>query len=81
MEPDPAYESVLPSQSYEGLHGTVLCVHCRFLGVGREHPEWCSWEILKARPEALANALSLIELGERAAAVLNPKPHVAENSF
>jgi hypothetical protein len=70
MQPSQNSDPALPRPSYEGLWGTVLCLQCGFLGLGIDHPEWCSWEVLKARPEVRATALSVVELGERAAVAL-----------
>ena len=55
----------MPVHSYEGQHGTVLCLACRFFGIGVEHPEWCSWQVLKERPVEYSRALAIVELGER----------------
>ena len=63
-------DAALPRPSYEGLHGTVLCLACGYLGLGINHPEWCSWEVLKERPVARYRALAIAELGERIAALL-----------
>lgn len=63
----------MPRPSYEGLYGTVLCLACGFLGLGVDHPEWCEWEVLKQQPDTLARALTIVELGERVAATLDPE--------
>lgn len=67
MRPGHTHDTALPRPRYEGLHGTTLCVACGFFGLGTEHPEWCSWEVLKERPLELSRALAVVELGERVA--------------
>lgn len=71
MQPESICDVALPRPSDEGLHGTVLCVACGFLGLGIDHPEWCSWEVLKGRPHAQTRALTIAELGERVAAAFD----------
>jgi hypothetical protein len=74
LQPGQIWDEALPRPSYEGLWGTVLCLECGFHGLGHNHPEWCSWEVLKARPSARAKALAITELGERVVAVLEAEP-------
>lgn len=74
MQPYSPWDEALPSPSTEGLYGTVLCKSCGFFGIGVEHPEWCSWEVLKARSAEHSRALSVVELGVRAAAYLDAQP-------
>lgn len=69
MQPGNLCDVALPCPSYEGLHGTVLCLGCGFFGIGVEHPEWCAWEVLKGQPGIHRQALDVIELGERVAAM------------
>jgi len=81
MQPGQLCDVALPRPSYEGLHGTVLCLECGFHGLGTDHPEWCSWEILKLRPAARCRALAIAELGERAATALAPQLRQEARSF
>jgi len=80
MQPGNTGDLALPRPSYEGLHGTVLCIECGFHGLGIDHPEWCSWEVLKTRPATRWNALALVELGERVAALLDAPQKGARHS-
>jgi hypothetical protein len=70
LQPGQIWDEALHRPSYEGLWGTVLCLECGFLGIGYDHPEWCSWEVLKARPSAREKALAITELGERVVGAL-----------
>ena len=74
LQPGQICDVALPRPSHEGLHGTILCLGCGFLGLGIDHPEWCSWEVLKARPVARTKALAIAELGERVATTIE-LPH------
>lgn len=62
--------TLLPEPTLEGLYGTVLCLACGYLGLGIDHPEWCTWQVLRERPADHALALAEIELGPRAALAL-----------
>lgn len=73
MQPGQIWDDALHRPFYEGLHGTILCLECGFFGLGHEHPEWCSWRILKERPGALKEALAIAELGHRVAAILEDR--------
>ena len=66
MQPGEYHDIALPRPSHEGLFGTIYCSRCEFLGLGYNHPEWCTWEWLK-QTGAAKNSLDLIELGERVA--------------
>lgn len=73
MQPGQICDCVLPKPSYEGLWGTVLCLECGFVGLGIDHAEWCSWEVLKSRPDTRNEALLRAELGDRVATSLEPR--------
>lgn len=62
MQPGQDHDIALPRPSYEGLYGTIYCSRCSFLGLGYNHPEWCTWEWLKDTGAA-RHSLDLIELG------------------
>ncbi len=78
MQPGQICDNALSRPTYEGLYGTVLCLACGYFGLGIDHPEWCSWEVLKARSVARTKALAIAELGARVAATLElPHPQTA----
>jgi hypothetical protein len=62
MQPGEYHDLALPRPSYEGLFGTIYCSRCSFLGLGYNHPEWCTWEWLKTTGAA-RHSVDLIELG------------------
>jgi hypothetical protein len=70
MQPGRTWDEALPRPSFEGLCGTVLCIECGYLGLGHEHPEWCSWQVLKGRQEERQRATAAAELGERVVVAL-----------
>lgn len=69
--PGQDHDTVLPRPTFEGLYGTIWCSTCGFSGVGRDHPEWCTWQGLK-RDDRRARSLDLLELGDRASGLLRP---------
>ena len=72
-QPDSVNGLVAPNRP-EGLFGTVLCIACGYFGLGVSHPEWCTWQVLKERPEIHARALAEVEFGRRAANAMDAFP-------